>query len=73
MTCIEKTLNSIFNFKIREDQTRQRYTAEMDTNTKISPSLWMLEKSNKKILQMIENPDYLTEEVKTAVDDLKQT
>ena len=72
MTCIEKTLNSIFNFKIREDQTRQRYTAEMDTNTKISPSLWMLEKSNKKILQMIENPDYLTEEVKAAQDYIKK-
>ena len=31
----------------------------------------MLEKSNKKILQMIENPDYLTKEVKAAVDHIK--
>ena len=28
----------------------------------------MLEKSNEEILQMIENPDYLTEEVKAAQD-----
>ena len=32
----------------------------------------MLEKSNEKILQMIENPDYLTEEVKAAQDYLKK-
>ena len=30
----------------------------------------MLEKSNENILQMIENPDYLTEEVKAAQDYL---
>ena len=32
----------------------------------------MLEKSNEEILQMIENPDYLTEEVKAAQDYLKK-
>ena len=32
----------------------------------------MLEKLNEKILQMIENPDYLTEEVKAAQDYLKK-
>ena len=31
----------------------------------------MLEKPNEQILQMIENPDYLTKEVKAAVDHLK--
>ena len=31
----------------------------------------MLEKPNEQILQMIENPDYLTKEVKAALDLLK--
>ena len=31
----------------------------------------LLEKSNEEILQMIENPDYLTKEVKAALDLLK--